>query len=357
MKHLQILLYVLLMPALLLYGGCASSPDVVTGSTAPKTLPTLIDSKLPALPPGTRLVNGIAVIVNNDIITFQEVLRAARPVISDAQKKGMLDDKTIHDLRITVMERMIERLLTEQKVKELGIKIADDEIRQSIEDVKKQNNNMTQSQLEEALKAQGYTISQYEAQIREQLERVRLLSIEVRSKVQVSDKEAEAYYNANPEKYAEEEFFKARHIFIKVDEKSEPDQIKQAMSKALNLLYEARQGKDFAELAKKYSDDPAAQKDGGDLGTFKKGDMLAELEKAIIPLKPGEIGELVITSSGLHIIKLEERSSGKLKPFETVKADIREQLYRKKQEERFTSWMKDLRAKASIVIKDSSGII
>ena len=59
------------------------------------------------------------------------------------------------------------------------------------------------------------------------------------------------------------------------------------MSKALKVLYEARQGKDFIALAKEYSDDPAAKKDGGDLGNFKRGEMLADLEKAILPLKTG----------------------------------------------------------------------
>ena len=84
------------------------------------------------------------------------------------------------------LERLIEKRLTDQKVKELGIKVGDDEIRQSIDDVKRQNNNMTQEQLVDALKNQGYTLEQYEGQIREQLERLRLVSMEVRSKVYVS---------------------------------------------------------------------------------------------------------------------------------------------------------------------------
>lgn len=354
MNHLRQLSLVFLSTTLLL-GGCASTPAPLPD--AKQTQQTLTVPKLAPLPAGAKRVNGIAAIVNDDIITFREVAREAQPVIQDAQKKGMLDDKGRHDLRVTVLDRMIEKLLTDQKVKELGIKIGDDEIRQAIDDVKRQNNNMTQSQLEAALKGQGYTLPQYEVQIREQLERLRLVSMEVRSKVFVSEKEVEEYYQAHQDKYAEDEHFKARHIFIKIDEKAPADQIQKAMSKALKVLYEARQGKDFIALAKEYSDDPAAKKDGGDLGTFKRGEMLADLEKAILPLKPGEVGELVITPSGLHIVKLEERSTGKVKPLETVKADIRELLYRQKQDERFTAWMKELRANASIVIKDGSGII
>ena len=346
-----------LLSAALLFSGCASTSPVVSDTAAKQPAPTLIAPTLPPLPAGAQRINGIAAIVNDDIITFRDVLRESQPVIQEAQKKGPLDDKARHNLRVMVLDRLVEKLLTDQKVKELGIKVDDEEIKQAIEDVKRQNNNMTQAQLEAALKAQGFSIAQYEAQMREQLERLRLVSIEVRSRVHVGDKEAEEYYLANQSKYTGEEVFKARHIFIKIDEKAPADQIQKVMDKALKVLFEARQGKNFIELAKEYSDDPAAKKDGGDLGSFKRGEMLADLEKALLPLKPGEVGELVSTPSGLHIVRLDERTPGKAKPFETVKAEIKELLYRQKQDARFSTWMKELRSKASIVIKDGSGII
>ena len=181
--------------------------------------------------------------------------------------------------------------------------------------------------------------------------------MEVRSKVYVSDREAQQYYDSHRQNYAEDELFRARHIFVKIDEKAPAAQIQAAMDKALKILYEARQGKDFAKLAVQYSEDPAAKKDGGDLGTFKRGDMMADLEKALISLKPGEVGELVSTPSGLHIVKLEERVSNRYKPFNTVAAEIRELLHKQKQDERFNTWMKELKQNASIIVKDSTGIL
>lgn len=349
-----------LLALLLLMGGCAGGPEPVPQEPAQPTRPALqmpAAPEPPALAPGASRVNGIAAVVNDEIITFREVLRESEPLLREARKKGPLDAKGQRDLRGTVLERLIEKRLAEQKARELGIKIGDEEVRQAIDDVKRQNNNMTQSQLEAALKAQGFSFTQYEAQVREQLERLRLVSVEVKAKVHVSDREAEAYYEANKQKYAEEERFRARHIFIKVDEKAPADETRQAMTKALNLLHDARSGKDFAELARQFSEDPAAKKDGGDLGFFKRGDMLADLEQALLPLKPGQVGELVITPSGLHIVKLEERSNVAFKPFESVKEEIMEQLYRSKQEERFAQWMKELRSQASVEIRDGNGIL
>jgi len=93
------------------------------------------------------------------------------------------------------------------------------------------------------------------------------------------------------------------------------------------------------------------------MGSFKKGEMQNELENAISGLKPGEVSELVYTQLGLHIIKLEARTKGKLKPLDTVKSDIQEFLYRKKSEERFARWATELRAKASIEIKSAKSPI
>jgi peptidyl-prolyl cis-trans isomerase SurA len=74
-------------------------------------------------------------------------------------------------------------------------------------------------------------------------------------------------------------------------------------------------------------------------------------------MKPGDVSELIYTPAGFHIIKLEERTSGKLKPFDTVKASIEESLYRKKSEERFNQWARELRGKASVEIRDLNGLL
>jgi len=165
------------------------------------------------------------------------------------------------------------------------------------------------------------------------------------------------YYESNQAKFREEDTFRARHIFFKTSEKAPADEIKRSMTTALMVLAEAKSDKDFAELAKSYSEDPAARKDGGDLGRFKKGDMQPELEQVIMAMKPGEVSELVYTPRGFHIIKLEERVNGKPKPFESVKNEIEELLYRKKSEERFSMWAKDLRSKASVEIKELPGLL
>jgi peptidyl-prolyl cis-trans isomerase SurA len=304
-----------------------------------------------------RVVNAIAAIVNDDIITLYDVIREAQPALREEEKKAPLDDAARSKIRQTVLDQLVEKKLVEQKVRELNIKIGDDEIRQAIEDVKRQNKIDSQEAFKAALASQGLSFDQYRAQLQEQLERLRLVSMEVRSKIQVGESEMRDYYEANLAKYSEEESFHARHIFFRISEKAPAGEIRRAMTTALLVLADAKSGKDFVELAKSYSEDPAARKDGGDLGIFKKGDMLPELEKTILAMKPGEVSELVVTPAGFHIIKLEERIKGKVKPFESVKAEIEDAIYRKKSEERFNQWAMELRSKASVEVKDLKGIL
>jgi peptidyl-prolyl cis-trans isomerase SurA len=338
--------------------GCASKETVIAKEPLPQTVKAQqpVAVAVPVQKPA-KVLNAIAAVVNDDVVTLFDINREAEPVIRDAEKKAPVDSATRSQIRRAALDHLVEKKLVDQKIKELGIKVTDEELRQAVEDVKKQNNMASQDVLIKALASQGLTFELYRSQLQEQIEKLKLVSVEVRAKIQVGETEMREYYEANRLKYSEEETFRASHIFFKTSEKAPAEDIKRTMNTALMVLAEAKGGKDFAELAKSYSEDPAARKDGGALGTFKKGDMMPELETAILSMKTGDVSELVYTTSGFHIVKLEERTSGKMKPFESVKSDIEEALYRKKSEDRFSQWAKDLRGKASIEMKDLSGIL
>ena len=294
-----------------------------------------------------QVIDGIAAVVNEEVITNFELdkeyqlMQKEQEKLPPAEKMG---------LRSAALNRLVEKKLIDQKIRELDIKVLDDEVKAAIDDVKKQN-NMSQEALVQALAGQGLSFEQYRVQLKEQLERLRLMSQEVRSKIQVGEQEVRDYYDANRAKFGAVEQFRARHIFFKVDKKGGAAELARVEAVAAGVLKEVRAGKDFAEMAKAHSDDPAAAKDGGDLGTFKKADMLPEIGDSVAAMKPGEVSELVLSQAGLHIIKLEERTLSSGKPFSEVKNDIEELLYKKKADERFAQWVKDLRASVPVEIR------
>jgi len=297
-----------------------------------------------------ELVNGISAIVNDEIITIYELNREFARARKEEEKKGPLSEEALKKLRSDVLNSMVDKKLIGMKIRELNIVVGEEELRQSIEEIKKQN-NLSQEALVSALLSQGMTFDQYKAQMKEQLERLRLMSQEVKSKIQVTERELQEYYDNNKSQFREDPTYRARHIFFKIEKNAGNEQIKKVMEKAARVAAEARGSQDFIELVKKYSDDPNAATDGGDLGSFKKGDMLPEIENAVIGMNQGEISDLVTTPAGFHIIKLEGKSAETIKPFESVKGTIDELLYRKKSEERFSQWVIELRKSANIEIK------
>jgi len=318
-----------------------------------RTLITSILILLATLPTPSpaEVVNRIIAVVNDEIITSYAVEKEKGIILKEAERQQPPPDpQTLVRLDETALNRLIDKKLVEQKIRELDIRVSEEEVRQAIEDVKRQN-KLSQEALVSALANQGLSFDQYKVQIREQLERLRLVSQEVRAKIQVGEREMREYYEANRNRFGGEDNFKARNIFFKLDDKMPADQVKKVMTTALTVLHEARAGKDFAELARQYSDEPSAKKSGGDLGTFRKGDILPEFEESLTKMQPGEVSDLIYVTGGLHIVKLEERFTGSAKPFEQVKAEVEDILYRKKSEERFNQWVADLRKGAAIEIK------
>jgi peptidyl-prolyl cis-trans isomerase SurA len=294
-------------------------------------------------------IDGIAAIVNDEPITTYEVEKEQSNMEKMLEKNpsGVNFDKTrLHE---TALESIINKKLVAMKIKELGIKVTDDEVRQAMEDVKRQN-NISQETLLAALNSQGISFEEYKTQLKEQLERLRLVSQEVRSKIQISEKEVREFYAAHPGKFETDGTFHALLITLSVPENASNEEKKRIADKASGIAAEAKSGKDFGELAKKYSDDASA-KDGGDLGVFKQGEMVPEFEAVMTKLAPGEVSEPFATQSGLHIVKLVERSRGKSESFDKVKGQVEDMLYKKKSEERFNQWLADLRKSAAIEVR------
>jgi peptidyl-prolyl cis-trans isomerase D len=146
----------------------------------------------------------------------------------------------------------------------------------------------------------------------------------LRKGITLTDKELRDYYEQNHARYTVAEERHARHILIAADKDAKDDMKKKAKARAEALLAEARKAPaSFAELAKKNSEDSGSAPQGGDLDWSARGGMAAKaLEDAVFALKPGEIGPLVESEFGYHVVKLEGTRGGQAKPFDAVKTEI-----------------------------------
>ncbi len=129
----------------------------------------------------------------------------------------------------------------------------------------------------------------------------------IREKMKPGPQEVRAYYDSHPNDFPVSDRVHAEHILIKVDRDAKPEADAAAKKKAEDLAARARKGEDFAELAKKYSEDPGSKERGGDLGAFARGAMVKPFEDAAFSMAPGQISDPVKTPFGYHVIKLVEK--------------------------------------------------
>jgi peptidyl-prolyl cis-trans isomerase D len=151
---------------------------------------------------------------------------------------------------------------------------------------------------------------------------------QLQEKVEVTRQDLQRFYDDRQNQFREPEQVKVRHILVRTpdpgpDGKPDEKAVEAARAKAEDLLKQVRAGADFAELAKKSSDDPGSAPEGGDLGWIQRGQTVPEFEKTSFELEKGKVSDVVKTSYGFHVIKVEDKQPARLKPLDEVADQLR----------------------------------
>lgn len=186
-----------------------------------------------------------------------------------------------------------------------------------------------------------------------QLEFVLMSANTLLPKMQVTEEEVQQFYNDNADKFKGNEERRASHILIGFGVNPTPAAKEEARKKAEQVLEEVRKDSDqFAELAKKYSQDPGSAANGGDLGMFGRGVMVKAFDDAVFSMIPGAVSDLVESEFGYHIIKLTE-ISGEAQSLASVRPQIRGELIYQKALAKFTENAEDF---SNIVYEQSTSL-
>jgi peptidyl-prolyl cis-trans isomerase D len=164
---------------------------------------------------------------------------------------------------------------------------------------------------------------------------------------QVTPQEIEQYYQQNQKNYQVPEEVKVRHILIKVPADADAKTDAAAKQKAEDILKQLKAGANFADLAKKYSEDDGSKAQGGELGFIQRGVTVPAFETAAFALQPGQLSDVVKTQYGYHIILCEEKETAHTKPLEEVKAQILATLTRDKEAQQEAVFAQQLAAEAA----------
>ncbi len=285
--------------------------------------------------------------VGNTIITRGEMDRAEAILMKQNPPQQPLTPEQTKQ----VSDYLIEQLVSAELLYQAGLKLEVKDLEKQVDDKISQAKGgyAKPGEFETALKAQDMDEKLLREFTRKEVTVNNLIEKEIVPKVKVSDEDIQKFYNDNKERYfSKPEQVRASHILIGVDTKADAEAKKKAKEKAEAVLKEVKEGKkEFAELAKSNSTCPSKDQ-GGDLGSFGKGQMVKPFEDAAFALKPGEVSGIVETQFGYHIIKLTEKKAPENVSLDEAKPKIAEYLKGQQIQAKVAEYISELKQKIKV---------
>ena len=291
---------------------CALSAGQVMAQAAPAAAAPAAAAAKPGsgfLPPAssnTTVIDSIHVVVNDEVITKNEVRnRVAQTAQNLKARNVQLPDQTT--LERQVVEAMIVERAQIQLAKEMGVRIDDRTLDATIGRIA-ENQKLSVQEMRNQMEKEGLTYAQFRDDIRSEIMMTRLREHEVDAKIQVSEAEIDTYLAASKAAAAEKVEMNLAQILVSVPENASPEQIAARRARAEEVARQLRTGADFSKMAATYSDAPDALK-GGDIG-WRDPDRLppifaTELRK----LQPGQVTSIIKTNVGFHILRMADKRS------------------------------------------------
>ena len=297
-----------------------------------------------------QTLDGIAAVVNEEIITIGEVREAmAFEVTQLAQRyRGELLQEQISATYKQTLDNLMDIQLQLARARQLQMSVSGGDIDRQVDALKEQN-QISDDQLVQMLKSRGMTLDDYRQQIREGLLVTKVVNAEVRSRLIILDSELQEAYAAQRESYRVAGTQTVSHILFLLPARASDDNVARRQAEAERVLQEIRDGGDFAALARQHSEGPSADR-GGLLGTFQANELLPGFDAATADLQPGEVSDVVRTRVGLHIVRLEDRQADSFRSFEDVRDELQNELLREKTEAKYQEWLEALRLQAYVKI-------
>jgi peptidyl-prolyl cis-trans isomerase SurA len=286
-----------------------------------------------------HVVERIIARVNSEIITQRQYEREKDKLREELsqQYSGAEIDARVNDESKNLLRNLIDQSLMVQKAKDEDVNVETDLIKK-LDQMRKEAKVATIDDLQKDAEQQGINWEDFKEQLRRQLLMQEVISRDVGSRIVVTREEGRKYYNDHKDEFKSEGMIHLQEILIST-EKYKPEE---ADKRAKEALAELKGGARFNEIAKKYSDGPDAEQ-GGDIGFMKTSTIAPTIAAAISKLETNEFTDPIQTKSGYMILKLQERFSPGIPPFEEVESRVNEVLYNQRMEPKLREYLTGLR--------------
>ena len=295
------------------------------------------------------VVDRIVAVVNEDIITLYDIESLMRPMIKNIKAQGMSPERERQveaNLRSEMLDNMINVKLTEQEVKRYKITVTEEEIDNQLRQIK-QRRSLTDENLRALLAQEGVTPEEYRQELKLQIQRTKLVNREVKSKVVITQAEIKDYYEKNRSKYGGGTQYYLWNLFVKLPPNPIPMERQTAQALLGEALAELKQGRSFEELARLTAEGTKGIQ-GSELGLFRVDELTPQLREVVLGLKSGQVSPIVESDFGYQVVYVQRIQETAAKPLDQVESEIQEILFRETVDNRFNSWLADLRKRSHV---------
>ncbi len=252
-------------------------------------------------PSGPKAIDRIVAVVNEDVITRQELNDAMKIAVERLQLQGLqLPDHSV--LQTQVLENVITKHVQLQHAKEVGLSVSESEIDETIRRIA-DDNKLTLQEFLAALERDNISYNKFRLEIRDEMIMARLKEREVKHQVNVTEGEVDNFLRTQETSSVGDDEYRLAHVLVLVTETMDPAQIQQRSERAEKALAKLKEGVDFSKVAAEFSDAPDASK-GGIIDWRPISQMGPKFAEMLEPMQPGEITPIVQSPSGFHIFKL-----------------------------------------------------
>ncbi|MDT8389857.1 MAG: peptidylprolyl isomerase [Lentisphaeria bacterium] len=284
--------------------------------------------------------------VNDEVLTEAMAIQALKRKMP---KYAKADDQQLkimcQSLAPAIVSEFIKHVLLKQEALKAGVVVPESEVDKVLSACERSlPDGLT---LEEALGKKGLTLSAMREKIKEDLMIPMLLQTKFGEKFEPTDEELKTFYEENPKLFTVPETVSARHILLKFGPEMTDENKRGLREKMEGLRNRLIAGEDFAILAQTYSDCPSKAL-GGALKPFARGKMVKEFDDAAFGQKTGELGDIVETRFGYHLIEVTARDKGGLKPFDDVREKLSATLERRQRAQAMLAYLAELKKNADI---------
>jgi parvulin-like peptidyl-prolyl isomerase len=298
-----------------------------------------------ALAAEPEVIDGIAAVVNSDVITYSQLrsLSAPKEKLLRSQYRGEELAAKIKEARAAALKDLIDRQLIIQSFKKEGYQIPDHFLDEQVKEIIQENFGGDRNTFVKTLQAQNYTLGEFKKTELEKMIVQAMRSKNAKLETLISPNRVQEYYQKHRDEFTNKEQIKLRLIMIAArasDQAAQKSMAEEILSKLVN-------GAEFERMAQIYSEDSTRDL-GGDWGWVDRGTLAAPLEKVAFNLPTGKISNIIDLGGNYYILKVEDKRGGETQPFPQVRDQIEKKLLQEEAQNKQERWLASLRQKAYI---------